>query len=353
MHGSTPRPPRSCLACRRTTRCWRRHRAKCVIGRRVRYGQACGARGVAGAHARADTGGISERREGNRKDRPQQGQAQTLSVMGASRAHAKAEGGSGASAKVSGGYAATKKAGGLLFPDFDAGLQFLPQQVRLWAQVGQWVGGGRLKTAQRTLLSMSTSAAFARSLFEQTAVNSCSESSIRFVRGSSSRYCTRAAEPSRPSRRKSGRSKEARSGRREAGESGCRCGSWGGVNGIQGPREPTGRAARGFENAQCGRDGRRGRVRAVRTWRGARRRRAGTKWGRGTWGRIRDACEIKARVRTGNKDAARARARGRARGCTPGGTGRGRGQREVRVRARVCPRAGKGAKKRDAPGRKR
>ena len=86
---------------------------------------------MAGAHARADTGGISERREGNRKDRPQQGQAQTLSVMRASRAHAKAEGGSGASAKVSGGYAATKKAGGLLFPDFDAGLQFLPQQVRL------------------------------------------------------------------------------------------------------------------------------------------------------------------------------------------------------------------------------
>ena len=37
---------------------------------------------------------------------------------------------------------------------------------------------------------MSTSAALERSLFEQIAVKSCSESSIRFVRGSSSRYCT-------------------------------------------------------------------------------------------------------------------------------------------------------------------
>lgn len=41
----------------------------------------------------------------------------------------------------------------------------------------------------RTLLSISTSAAFESSLFEHIAVNSCSESSIRFVRGSSSRYC--------------------------------------------------------------------------------------------------------------------------------------------------------------------
>ena len=39
------------------------------------------------------------------------------------------------------------------------------------------------------MLSMRTRAALDRSLFEHIAVNSWSESSIRFVRGSSSRYC--------------------------------------------------------------------------------------------------------------------------------------------------------------------
>ena len=42
-----------------------------------------------------------------------------------------------------------------------------------------------------TLLSIRTSADLCNSLFVHTEVNNCSESSIRLVRGSSSRYCHR------------------------------------------------------------------------------------------------------------------------------------------------------------------
>ena len=60
---------------------------------------------------------------------------------------------------------------------------------------------------------MSTSAAFPSSLFEHIVVNSCSESSIRFVRGSSSRYCCVAVAGYRPARRQT----RAQEGRQEAG----------------------------------------------------------------------------------------------------------------------------------------
>ncbi len=85
----------------------------------------------------------------------------------------------------------------VLFANFDPGLQLLPEQVRLphSPRISVWfeVAGKTVKESKRTLLSISTSAAFESSLFEHIAVNSCSESSIRFVRGSSSRYCRRVA----------------------------------------------------------------------------------------------------------------------------------------------------------------
>lgn len=40
-----------------------------------------------------------------------------------------------------------------------------------------------------TLFNIKTKCAFLRSRFEQTMVHNCSESSILFVRGSSSKYC--------------------------------------------------------------------------------------------------------------------------------------------------------------------
>ena len=61
---------------------------------------------------------------------------------------------------------------------------------------------------------MSTSAAFPSSLFEHIVVNSCSESSIRFVRGSSSRYCCVAGD------RSARRQTRAQDRRQEAGWTG-------------------------------------------------------------------------------------------------------------------------------------
>lgn len=49
-----------------------------------------------------------------------------------------------------------------------------------------------VQTEQQTLLSINTRCVFFNNLFEQIAVKSCSESSILFVRGSSSRYYSNA-----------------------------------------------------------------------------------------------------------------------------------------------------------------
>ena len=74
-----------------------------------------------------------------------------------------------------------------LFPDFDSSVQFFSQEVSL----------GALHISERftrkkifpTLFNIKTRCAFLRRRFEHTIVHNCSESSILFVRGSSSRYC--------------------------------------------------------------------------------------------------------------------------------------------------------------------
>lgn len=81
-----------------------------------------------------------------------------------------------------------------LFPNFGSGVQLFSQEISLGGFVDQRTFDRR--EMWLTLFSIKTRCAFLRSRFEQTIVHNCNESSILFVRGSSSKYFDRSERAS-------------------------------------------------------------------------------------------------------------------------------------------------------------